>query len=249
MPHTGTCLVRSSIPASVSQSVPLHQKPCDQFLRLEPAFDANSRHFMETAADLSPSLLLSSESTMDMKRIFEQDDREFAGCPIESRQLEVPLPVQHKQKKRRRRKKKPQSNLVTQTLGQWSGLMILSDETLREIHEKHESLTALQKYHLMLLILYKWNERCPLPYVTVVLDPSDYEETVKNVFFMSILIRNGYVKIEAVDAIDVVIPTDESDERKELHVKAMEVAAEVQNFTLAMDHELWLDLITNYGWT
>lgn len=177
-----------------------------------------------------------------MKRIFDEDDREFAGCletQSEDDSCLLESGMKKKKKKRRRRKKKPDS-LVKRTLGTWKGNVILSEETLRAIELDHETVAAIQTYHIMLLILFNWNERKPLPYVTVVLDSTDFQETIKNIFFMSLLIKDGYIRLDAIHRnISAVVPIEESEEQKALQVEAMAAAADCHNYILPVDPEGW----------
>lgn len=86
--------------------------------------------------------------------------------------------------------------------------VIRTAESLQNV-DRDQTVIEVENLHTQIENMFVDNGRRPVPYLTIVVDDSDFGKTVENVFHFSFLVKEGYDKIIIHKGITSVEPVDE----------------------------------------
>ncbi|XP_055526243.1 EP300-interacting inhibitor of differentiation 3 [Wyeomyia smithii] len=115
-------------------------------------------------------------------------------------------------------------------------------ETVAKLQKKEKSGQKLNLIFNQIVRIYE-QQRAPIPYFKLILDPDDFMNTVDNAFQISFLIRDGRVALEGKDYQDPVVrPTTQKENEQ---APQMETTQAI----LGLNPRKWRDMIERYDMT
>lgn len=178
--------------------------------------------------------------TLDWRIMADEPSFIDLDCPFFSSLLGLPLQVQaatmQVEKKRPNRRQKDEPSQVTQP------------EKVKETDRREEETVeqTVQRIFAVLLQAYKKNNRKAVNYFHFVVHPTSFSSTVENIFHVSFLVRDGFVKLYYdSNGIPVIEPAVDSKKETASRNNRNECTKKQNIFTI--DMTLWKELVDTLG--